>query len=109
MFDVTDTTIPCSGNVMKEATIPPSDSPSWPRFILRVANSALGNRPTAPYTPRTDPLASRRKVSFCLRDSERQAGAVDRQRGHQHQVGALGLQHRLEALHYPRRLLRVRA
>jgi hypothetical protein len=28
----------------------------------------------------TDPLASRRKVSFCLRDSERQAGAVDRDR-----------------------------
>ena len=28
----------------------------------------------------TDPLASRRKVSFCLRDSERRAGAVDRDR-----------------------------
>ena len=28
MFDVTDTTIPCSGNVMSDATVPPSDVPS---------------------------------------------------------------------------------
>ena len=28
MFDVTDTAIPCSGNVMSDATVPPSEVPS---------------------------------------------------------------------------------
>ena len=38
MFDVTATTIPCSGTVMSDATIPPSASPSWP--TVRVGSPA---------------------------------------------------------------------
>lgn len=33
-FDVTATTIPCSGTVMSDVAIPPRTSPSWP--IVRV-------------------------------------------------------------------------
>ena len=40
MFDVTATTIPWSGNVMRDATVPPNDSPSWP--TTRVCSPANG-------------------------------------------------------------------
>lgn len=44
VFDVTDTVTPCSGNVMRDATIPPSESPSWPTVRVCLPASATVSR-----------------------------------------------------------------
>src|SRR3954452_23415819 len=50
MFDTADTTIPCSGNVIRDATIPPSDFPSCPAARVRPpASVTLSTSQPRPY------------------------------------------------------------